>query len=686
MIRLHRNMSRLLLIASIITLGVLVFFPELCWARAGSGGSYSGGGGSGGGGSGGGGDGIGILIYLAFRYPAIGIPLLILFIAVTAYGKIYGQEKYQERYIRTAHEKQDNFSLQQGLNAIETHDPNFEIDKFCQRVSQAFLKVQESWSSQHLGPIRPFVSDGIFERFSLQIEEQQELGYRNVMEQVRVTNSVPLEVLSNRNKENSFEVISVQLQAKAVDYRVSRDTGKEIRGSRNSETFTEIWTFIRRSNAKTPSESRGLIEGDCPNCGQTISLSTSDKCESCSSLLRSGEHDWVLSEITQASAYRPHRLEGMSSAAAYWIQHDPSFNSHHLEDRASVIFWRKVMADRKRDIAPLNKMAMDQFCDAYEKQLVGADSELNSTYGDCGVGSVELIGVIPSKKMDRALVSIRWSGKRWNTKTQLSERSYTFRSLMVLGRNQGVKTKIDQAISSSHCFACGAPEESLVSHACEFCGEVLNDGSQDWVLLEFLPFSGEVARSLIKKANEGMTTAATVFKGQFDEDGIYTEPIMVANQTAQRMSSESLDGVTVNGAAPSGIRLVDDVSLLAWVVGVAAADGILDEKEKELLKQVAANHGVSQQKLQELLHSAGRGELEMPQAANMKTAKHWLQTMVDMALIDGKLDHSEKKLLTQTGQRMGMTAYDMKQLVRKRRTALYRDSKQMLKNHRAGMV
>ncbi|MGY8767904.1 MAG: TIM44-like domain-containing protein [Pirellulales bacterium] len=684
--QLHRNFSRILLLVGLLTIIMMVFFPEFCWARAGSGGSYSGGGSGGSGSGGGGGDVIGILIWLAFRHPVIGVPLLILFLAVTIYGKIYGQEQYQERYIRKAHEKQDDFSLQQGLSAIAEHDPNFAIDKFCQRASQGFLNVQDAWSNQHLTPIRPFVSDGIYERFSLQIEEQQELGYRNIMEKVRVINATPLEILSNRNKENSFEVISVQIQAKAIDYRVSRDAGKEIGGSRRSNSFTEVWTFIRRSNAKTPNESRGLIEGDCPNCGQSISLSTSEKCESCDSLLRSGEHDWVLSEITQADAYRPHRLEGMSSAAAYWIQHDPSFNTHHLEDRASVIFWRKVMADRKRDIAPLNKMAADQFCDAYELQLKQTNSDRAATYGDCGVGSVELIGVIPNEKMDRALVSIRWSGKRWKPNGQLTERGYTFRSLLVLGRNQGVKTKIDQSISSSHCFACGAPEENLTSHACEFCGEVLNNGSQDWVLLEFLPFSGEIARSLIKQANEGLNTAATVFSGKFDEDGIYTAPFMVTNQTVQRVSAEALDGVTVNGNAPSGINLIDDVSLIAWVVSVAAADGELDEKEKALLKNVATNHGVSHQKLQQMLHSAGRGELAMPQAANKKTAKHWLQTMVDMALIDGKLDQSEKKLLSQTGQRVGLTAYDMKQLVRKRRAALYRDSKQILKNNRASAV
>ena len=40
------------------------------------------------------------------------------------------------------------------------------------------MRQRESWCNQQLEPLRPFVSDGVFERFSLQIEEQKEDGWR----------------------------------------------------------------------------------------------------------------------------------------------------------------------------------------------------------------------------------------------------------------------------------------------------------------------------------------------------------------------------------------------------------------------------------------------------------------------------------------------------------------------------
>ena len=48
------------------------------------------------------------------------------------------------------------------------------------------MKIQESWSAQDLSQIKHFVSDGIFERFTLQIQEQRDMGYRDFIERIRI--------------------------------------------------------------------------------------------------------------------------------------------------------------------------------------------------------------------------------------------------------------------------------------------------------------------------------------------------------------------------------------------------------------------------------------------------------------------------------------------------------------------
>ena len=74
------------------------------FARGGGGGNFGGGGGGGGlgGGGGGGGDGDGLffLIWLCFRYPAIGVPLLIVVIVFSALSAKKGRNRYRGSVIR----------------------------------------------------------------------------------------------------------------------------------------------------------------------------------------------------------------------------------------------------------------------------------------------------------------------------------------------------------------------------------------------------------------------------------------------------------------------------------------------------------------------------------------------------------------------------------------------------------
>ena len=130
------------------------------------------------------------------------------------------------------------------------------------------------------------------------------------------------------------------------------------------------------------------------------------------SLLRSGQHDWVLCEITQPSEWDSAQSEAVAGLAEFRAQHDASFNTQHLEDRASVIFWRKAMADRVGQVEPLEKMASDKFCSEYSSTLESRPDGRRHYYGDCAVGAVILRGVIGDGDLHRALVEVRWSGKR----------------------------------------------------------------------------------------------------------------------------------------------------------------------------------------------------------------------------------------------------------------------------------
>ncbi|MDB5289255.1 MAG: hypothetical protein JWL69_496 [Phycisphaerales bacterium] len=489
---------------------LLLAFPEHAFGRAGGGEGYhgSGGGGGGGGGHGGGGGGGGgnggliwLLFQLVFRYPVVGIPLLIIVIALFYY---YGRNNssggggivYSHAPALDATTKAD------AIARVRQHDPNFDEAAFYQRVRLAFGKIQDAWSAQKLGTVRPFISDGVYERFLLQFAEQKSEGWRDQMDAVQVHDVAVAELRS----DGLYDELSVRIRASASDYRVSLADGKPIAGSAAPGQFVEIWSFLRRRGTLTQANRAGLIEGNCPNCGAPVELNQAANCTHCKALLRSGEYDWVLSEITQESEWEGARhalkpgVEAMRSS-------DADFNAVEMEDRASVMFWRKATADRLGKIDPLRKVASEPFCQTYGPQLRPAGGGQRSFYGKCAVGSVSLLGVLGDAQGDRAVVEVRWTGTLMTAvpgqPPKASAGEQTVFSLFVLWRQPGSKTDAGKGISSAHCPSCGAPASGGASNACDFCGCVLNDGAHGWVLADVTYRSDNAGQQLLEELGVG---------------------------------------------------------------------------------------------------------------------------------------------------------------------------------------
>ncbi len=537
-------------------------------------------------------------------------------------------------------------------SVISKNDDDFRESVFYDRVRDAFAKIQQAWSEQRIEEVRAFVSDGIFERFSLQIQEQRDLGYRNVMESVRVREVAMADV----DCDDRFETAAVKITASAVDYRVRLDDGREIPGFRHDESFTEYWSFIRRTGVKTQRRRRGLIEGFCPNCGTDIRMNRTARCESCNSLIRNGEYDWVLAEITQQCEWRASGSSKPLWVASYHQSRDEAFSLQCLEDRASVIFWRKVMADRLGETGPLRKMATPQFCDQYADTL---RPKRRKYFGDCAVGCVQLLGILPSEEMDRSLVHIRWSGSIFHRfgggQPVRQSGSVLHDSLFVLGRRSGVKTPPEYGLSSAHCPCCAAPEEKLTSHACEFCGEVLNDGSHDWVLLDIMRTCDPQARELIRLSR-------FVPRGDSDE--------FAENRQAEGSGDE--DGIP------------QSIALLSWAIDTAMADGRIQDRERSMLKDVAGRHGMSERQLDALIDGTLRSDLYLPRPQDLQQAKRWLTVMADVGLADGRMRRAEHGLLRRVGAGLSMDDREVKKLVRERRKELYHEARAELRNAKKG--
>lgn len=564
------------------------------------------------------------LFWLDVNQPIVGLPLTIA-IGYGCYRALRGgQTVYQRNVIsRGARAASENL-VSAGFRTLRGADASFDTNVFIARVRDGFTKLQRAWCEQSLVAVRPFISDGIHERFSLQFDEQRALGYRPVMENLSILECAMAQVECGP----VFDVITMRIGASAKDFRVSVATGRAIPGSEEASQFAEYWSFIRARGSKTVPNRAGLIEGNCPNCGAPIAMNQGAKCDYCQAVLRSGQYDWVLAEITQEEEWRPSLALPPGTQAIR--ESDPGFNLQDLEDMASVIFWRKAAADRVGRIDPLRKVAAPEWCDNYARTLAThGDGSPRKISCDCAVSAVDTLGVIPGEDENRALVNVCWMGREFEVEpsdklTDLGREMIVRSSLLVLSRRAGIVSTPEHSISSAHCPNCGGAVMADTSNACEFCHTVLNDGTRHWVLRDIFPSGSDEARVLLAESVAGSQRGAAEFAD---------------------LASPARSGGT--GA-------------FAWMVQCIVADGSTgDDSVRDMLRAAGQKSGFDAARVDELIRSAAAGQMEIPQPADTIEARAWLLEMATAAMLTGGISKPEGALLRTVGTRIGLVPADV---------------------------
>lgn len=381
-----------------------------------SGSSYSSSSRSGSGGGGGGGTGLS-----GTALVVTGLVLLVLFpLAAVEFRRKKVRALAAAESRRVAKE-----ALARSVRALPEKLPWFSEEKFLKRVEETFQAVQAAWSSGDMAPAASLVSDGVFERFQLLLELQHRAGKRNVVDQVSVKEC---EIAQVRPGER-HDVIDVKIRASCRDRYLSVGGGRVLKSSEDS--FVEYWSFARN-----------------------------------------GAKDWVVAEITQASAWKPAAGDGAEAP----LSTDPGATAQVLEDRASVLFWRW-----QRCLADGDAAALLGLCSEAGVSAVLASGVGRVRYEDCGVGSVAARAGESDAKTERVAVTVLWAGRRADQGGKPGK-SRRWRTALTLARDAGARTPAEAAFQSAHCARCRAALQPADAH-CPSCKASLNDPSVDWVLV-----------------------------------------------------------------------------------------------------------------------------------------------------------------------------------------------------------
>jgi hypothetical protein len=182
------------------------------------------------------------------------------------------------------------------FEALKKRDPAFTWAGFVARIEATFSTFHAAWSKQDLAPVRPYLSDALFETQRYWVEAYKAQGLRNVTEEPQIVTVHVAKVTSDKY----YDSVTVRVFATCIDYTLDAG-GKVVGGDKKKHReYSEYWTFIRSVTASGAART----EATCPSCGADVSkINMAGKCESCSVKVTSGDFDWVLSRIEQDEVY-----------------------------------------------------------------------------------------------------------------------------------------------------------------------------------------------------------------------------------------------------------------------------------------------------------------------------------------------------------------------------------------------
>lgn len=542
-----------------------------------------------------------------------------------------------------------------SLDHFQARDENFNESIFLGRIKMAFRTIQAGWAQGNLRSIQAFLADGVFAHFSQQRLELREQGIDEHLENLHIHDARLLQIVP----EDQFDTIYVAIRAQAIKFSTDSKTGQQPKTPTIPVDFEEIWSLVRSTKAQTFARS-GLMEGFCPNCASSISPDRSATCSHCHSLLRSGEHDWVLAGITRPGEWSAAASTAYIPGVASLQSRDQNFNLHYIKDLAAVVFYQRILTQRRRIATDLRQFALERLIREMNTSLTATGAENRPFFGDCVIHAIEVRGVETSSELDRLFVEIRWTGRPYITQTDGSHRKMgdfipPTRDIYVFIRHHDVGTELRSALTSAHCSACGNAKRET-GRKCEKCNVAAPDNLHDWTLEKVCGANDNEIQATLKSLWEKAP----------------------ARQETQTDSSTEMSVFTDLGiaATPSGeaAMFASGMQSMRWLIAMMLADGIIDQKERETLREFGEKCGITPTAVDEMISAMETLDIKlenMELPTNPQEGVAIFENMVNMALADGFLAAEEVTMLSQTGLRLGLVEYDVKMIISREQKRLY---------------
>lgn len=479
-------------------LTVLFFSILESEARVGGGDSYGGGSRSSGGyrssGSGGGDAGflfdiIYLILRLCFRYPIVGIPLLVITIFVVYYyhKKNHRYDEYYSSYGTEAHRPVVINRTRDYVEKIVQYDTNFSFPIFKDFVFSLYHSYHENRGANKLESLSAFF-------------DSKYLG------KISGIHSVDGVIIGNCKIARA----TINLQAGEMTIEVGFSANyTEVSNKNNSVRYklSETWKLKKSIKIKSQAPDKMSVN-ICPSCGAPISETISGVCQRCNQTNRGGRFQWFVYEMASSKEILNQNSSIESELATtnlvdYGVRlptiRDPEIGSlvsknlgkeyEHLYGRAEKIFLELQKAWTQKNWNLARPFETDTLFHSHLFWIEDFKRNGQTNF----IGNIKIDGIEPvSFFKDQFYASFTFrifanmidytTDKNGNIIRGNRKRPIQFSEYWTFIKGIDSNRKNAKTQEFHLCPSCGAGLKIEMSGVCEYCGTKVTLGQFDWVL------------------------------------------------------------------------------------------------------------------------------------------------------------------------------------------------------------
>ena len=383
-----------------------------------------------------------------------------------------------------------NKNTEKAVAKIKETDPNFSKTLFLDFVVSVFSKYYALQSTKKINNLQPFINEKDFASLKRSDYKFSEIvvGAVNILE---------------AKSKSKHQTILVEIDANYTK-KFETSSGEKITMRQISN---QKWLFKRKIGIISP-EPEKMRELSCPSCGANAKFTDAGKCESCGTLVVSGEMQWFVATKTMSSdsfstsglAHYEHEagtdlptiVHPMLSdkSIQFTENHKLDWNTWHKNFENKVVkdyFLNFYSAWSARKLKTVRNLLTDRL---YESWMFWIDSYKNegltNKLDDVKIEKIEFVNIDFDKFYESATVRVFASckdyviDKKGKVAGGSNKKARKFSEYWTFIRKNGVEK---DSFDISTCPNCGAPADKMgQTGICKYCNSKISNGDFSWVL------------------------------------------------------------------------------------------------------------------------------------------------------------------------------------------------------------